>query len=102
MAVEVVAMDLGRTRRRLVGALRCVARTRCAHEAVVRTQRAACGELEALGVPWRAGAPCPGCGALVELVWDADRCAVWERRPAGIAFLREEAAPPGEPPPTDQ
>lgn len=73
----------------------------CPHGAVVRTQRYACGVLEALALPWRADSHCPDCGQLVEVVWEAGRCTIWERQPTGIRFVRDEPAPATEEPPLD-
>lgn len=73
----------------------------CTHEGALTAQRRACGELAALGIPWRAECRCPACGRQVRLAWRAGRCAVWERRAAGFAFRDAVAAPAVEPPPRD-
>lgn len=73
----------------------------CRHEGALTAQRWACGELEALGIPWRAEGCCPDCGGSVRLDWRAGRCAVWERRAAGFVFRRQVAAPAAEERPLD-
>lgn len=73
----------------------------CQHVDVVRRQRYACGVLEALALAWRADSHCPDCGQLVEVVWEAGWCAIWERQPTGIRFVRDEPAPAAEEPPAD-
>lgn len=73
----------------------------CRHAGALTAQRRACGELEALGVSWRAECDCPDCGRLVRLVWQAGRCAVWEGRADGFVMLYQVAAPAVEGPPLD-
>ena len=73
----------------------------CRHEGALTAQGWACGELAALGIPWRAECCCPDCGRLVRLVWRAGLCAVWEGGAAGFVLRRQVAAPAAEERPLD-